>query len=427
MNASSVHSAQPRLLAGFTPATSVIKEDYEDFVVEELPLYPPCGTGTHTYFLLEKRGLSTMQAVQDIAQALNVRRRAIGYAGLKDARAVTRQWMSVEHVAPEQVQSLQIARMQVLTTARHTNKLHLGHLAGNRFEIKVRRTEGHRLAELQDALGTLQRLGVPNYFGRQRFGGRGDAWEVGRAIVRGDVEEALDIVLGRPLPQDQGNVRRARQLYEASRYVEAGRAWPGLFRDERRALRALQRTGGKKKRAFLAIDHMLRRFYVSAYQSYLFNRVVAERLPTGLSQLLRGDLAWLHSKGAVFEVQDPRVEQPRADAFEISPTGPLFGYRMTHPSGQPEELESQVLASEAIEPAAFRSEKLRVKGERRPLRFQPADASIRLGADQRGAYLELRFTLQRGCYATSLLREIFADEPVVAAEAGETSGTEDPI
>src|SRR5690606_18406346 len=88
----------PRLLTDFEPLPGVIKEDYDDFVVEELPLYAASGAGTHTYFLLEKRGLSTMQAVNDMARALGVRRIDIGYAGLKDARAVTRQWMSVEHV-----------------------------------------------------------------------------------------------------------------------------------------------------------------------------------------------------------------------------------------------------------------------------------------------------------------------------------------
>ncbi|RMF72010.1 MAG: tRNA pseudouridine(13) synthase TruD, partial [Planctomycetota bacterium] len=158
----------PRLLADFTPAEGVIKGDYDDFVVEELPLYEPSGTGTHTYFVLEKRGLSTMNAVADIARALDVPRRQIGYAGLKDARAVTRQWMSVEHVEPDRVSQLELPRMRVLDVTRHTNKLRLGHLRGNAFRIRVRHTEPRRLAELQDALARLAQLGAPNYFGHQR-------------------------------------------------------------------------------------------------------------------------------------------------------------------------------------------------------------------------------------------------------------------
>ncbi len=407
---------QPLLLADFKPAAGLIKQDYEDFVVEEIPLYPASGSGSHTYFLLEKRGLSTMQAVADIARALNVRRRDIGYAGLKDARAVTRQWMSVEHVEPKRLKNLRIARMQVLEVSKHGNKLRLGHLVGNKFVIRVRQTEPHRLAEMQDALVVLAKKGVPNYFGRQRFGGRGDSWKIGKAIIRDDLEEALDLVLGRPTARDHGNVRRARQLYEQNKFAEAAHRWPGMFRDERRALKTLQRTGGKKKRAFLVIDRSLRKFYVSAYQSYLFNHIVADRLRTGLAQLLLGDLAWIHATGAVFDVTDPQVEQPRADTFDISPTGPLFGYRMTTPSGYAGEAEANLLSEEELTPDSFRSEQLRVKGARRPLRFQPTGTSIRLGADDRGPYLEPRFILPRGCYATSLLRELFTDQAIIGGE-----------
>lgn len=420
-------SEQPRLLAHFKPAPGRIKEDYEDFVVEELPLYPPSGAGTHTYLQVEKRGLSTMQAVHELARALNVSRRQIGYAGLKDARAVTRQWMSIEHVEPERLTTLQNPRMQILAVTNHTNKLHLGHLAGNAFVIKVRGTDTQRLAEFQDALAKLVQAGVPNYFGQQRFGGRGDVWAVGRAVVRGDLEEALNTLLGRPTSRDHGNIRRARQLYERGKYAEAARAWPGMFRDERRALQVLHRARGTKKRAFLAIDKALRKFYVSAYQSYLFNRVVAERLQTGLHQLWLGDLAWVHQSGAVFKVLDLQAEQPRADAFEISPSGPLFGYRMTQPTGDAAEIEARLAAAESLSPQAFHLNRLRVKGGRRPLRFQPADAAIGLGADARGAYLQLRFTLPRGCYATSLLRELFVDEWSPTGEQLESDSAEDPL
>src|SRR5262249_17897308 len=121
----------PRLLREFVPAPGVIKQDYDDFVVQETPLYPFSGEGTHTNFLVEKGGLSAMQAVHDLARALGVRRFEIGYAGLKDARGVTRQWMSVEHVEAERVRAVEIPRIRVLETTRHTNKLRIGHLRGN--------------------------------------------------------------------------------------------------------------------------------------------------------------------------------------------------------------------------------------------------------------------------------------------------------
>ncbi len=409
----------PRALQDFAPAPGLIKSDYTDFVVEEVPLYPFDGTGTHTLFLVEKAGLTTMQAVNDLAHALNVRRHEIGFAGQKDARAVTRQWMSVEHVAPERLTELQIPRLRVIETTRHHNKLRLGHLKGNFFIIRVRQTEPARLARLQDALAELVRRGVPNYFGHQRFGYRGDTWKVGRALVRGEVEEAMDLILGRPTEADHGDIRRARKAYDAGRYAEAARLWPGIFHTERRALRAIERTGGKRRKGIGAVDRSVREFYISAYQSHLFNQAVAARI-RNLGELWDGDLAWLHASGAVFRVESAAAEQPRADRFEISPTGPLFGYRMTEPAGRPAELEQSIFTAEQLDPERLREGPARVKGGRRPLRFQPADAQVSLGADERGPYLELRFLLPRGSYATALLRELFHAAPEAEPDSQET-------
>ncbi len=397
----------PRLLADFPRLPGLIKCHYSDFIVEEIPLYLADGQGTHTYFLVEKVGLTTFQAVQELALALNVPRHAIGIAGLKDARALTRQWMSIEHVEPDRLAGLRLPRIQVREVTRHRNKLRLGHLKGNSFTIRVRQSQPQRLPELERALAHLCTVGVPNYFGSQRFGYRGDTWQIGRAILRRQVDEAVDLILGKPAPKDHPRLRRARQLYECGQYAQAARLWPVLFRTERRALKALARCGGERLRAFAAIDRSTRSFYVSAYQSHLFNRVVARRLSAGLHVLWEGDLAWLHASGAVFRVQDPSREQPRADRFEISPTGPIFGYRMTTPQETAGRLEAELLAGEQLPADWARTRPLRVKGGRRPLRFQPGSPQVSVGSDDHGPYLELRFVLPRGSYATALLRELF--------------------
>jgi len=145
---------------------------------------------------------------------------------------------------------------------------------------------------------------------------------------------------------------------------------------------------------------------VSAYQSQLFNQVVAQRLES-IDRLWPGDLAWRHPQGAVFAVEDLEREQPRCDAFEISPTGPLFGYRMTEPRGKAGEMEAAILAAERMTPEDWRQgTQFKVKGARRPLRFQPHDVSVEAGRDASGDYIELRFRLESGCYATTVLREI---------------------
>jgi tRNA pseudouridine13 synthase len=401
---------ETKRLLGFQPLPGRIKSDYDDFVVDEVPLYEPSGQGTHTYFLVEKRGLSSAQAAQDVARALGRLQREIGLAGLKDARALTRQWMSIEHVPPEHLLVLRIPRLRILQATRHTNKLRIGHLSANRFMIRVRDTDTTRLGELRSAFMKLHKLGAPNYFGPQRFGSRGDTWLIGREVIRGNLPAALDQLLGRPSAVDTGEILRARELYDAERYAEALPHWPRLFREERRALGALIRRPTARKRAFLAIPQATRNLYVSAFQSRLFNQVVQERIES-LARLEAGDLAWLHRSGAVFEVVDPAAEQERADRFEISPTGPLFGHRMTWPQGLPGAVERRALEESGVTVDAFRSPYLRVKGARRPLRFRADDPDMALGADARGSYIELRFTLPRGCYATSLLREFFQAAP----------------
>lgn len=416
-------SQLPRLFEDFSRGTGTIKLDYEDFEVEEVPLYEPAGEGTHAYFLLEKRGLNTTQAISNIADAVGAKRRDFGYAGRKDSRAVTRQWVSIEHIEADKLLNLKIPRIEILDVRMHRNKLKLGHLKGNRFRIRVRQTQVDRLDGFRTKLDEVARIGAPNYFGPQRFGARGDNADIGRLILAGERDDALDLILGKPDVNDFGDILRARQLYDKGDYEGARTRWPGMFIDQRKALKALAITG-KKKRAFAAIDRAAIRFYVSALQSQLFNEVVALRLPHGLHTLHDGDLAWRHPQGAVFAVPDAAKEQPRADAFEISPSGPLFGRRMTPPEGLAAEQEAAVYEAANLPADAFKAGKGRAEGGRRPLRFPVHDASIAAAADEVGPFLEMKFELPRGCYATALLRELFDDETVSGLEAPDRANAE---
>ena len=116
----------------------VIKDRPEDFVVEELPLYPPSGEGGHTFFGVRKTGLSTFRAVDKIARALGISPRRIGYAGLKDAQAITWQILSVEGIPPDVILALDLPGLSFSWAERHPRKLKIGHLEGNRFTIRVR-------------------------------------------------------------------------------------------------------------------------------------------------------------------------------------------------------------------------------------------------------------------------------------------------
>ncbi|MEP0843383.1 MAG: tRNA pseudouridine(13) synthase TruD [Phycisphaerae bacterium] len=411
----------PFLTASIPGIGGRIKTRPEDFVVDEVPLYPARGEGTHTYFRIEKVGLATLQAVQQIARALGRPQHDVGYAGLKDADAVATQMLSIEHVDPQRIASLTLPRVRVLEVARHGNKLRLGHLAGNRFRIRIRGVEPRAVEQAGAVLEVLSRRGVPNYFGPQRFGARGDTWEIGKALLARDWAEALALMLGRPGPDDYGQVRRARELFEAGDYQAAARAWPYPFFHEKRLCRMILKYKGNAERVFRAVDKTMRRFYISAYQSQLFNQIVAARLET-LDELQAGDLAWRHANGAVFRVEDPAAEQPRCAAFEISPTGPLFGHRMTRAEGLPGQMEAALIAAEGTDPDQWlEGPAHKVRGGRRPLRFRPHEARVEAGRDDAGPFIEVAFMLESGCYATTVLREICKTDPLGPAARSEES------
>lgn len=387
-----------------------VKMRPEDFFVEELPLYEAGGSGPHVYAFIEKRGLSTREALSRVAQASGTSPRAVGAAGLKDTHAVTRQWVSVENAEPERLERASIADVRVLKVTRHTNKLKPGHLAGNRFRVRLRETtvsldEAARTAE--QVLATLARRGVPNYFGPQRFGNRCDNHLLGRAVIENDPTRVIDLFIGRPDPQlDSAIMLQARTCYAEGRYQEALDLWPRQIPERRRILKALVINRGSKNRAFHVMDRHLKGFFVSAYQSSVFNRVLSARMPD-IDKLLTGDMAYKHDNGACFHVEAAATEQPRCDRFEISPTGPLLGLRTTRLAGPAAEIETPILEAEGLGEKQLRQMKrLGARGGRRPLRFQPRHAAVSTGADDLGPYLELRFELDPGCYATTLLAEI---------------------
>lgn len=406
---SNTHNSLPFLTSQFDGIGGAIKTCEEDFFVEELPLYTPCGDGTHVYAQIEKKGMSTMDALAKIAKSLRITRKEIGYAGLKDARAVTRQWISIEHINPEKLLALDVPGIRVTKTDRHRNKLKLGHLACNRFVIRIRDLsmpvkESVKTAE--QVIAILVDKGVPNYFGGQRFGLRSETHLLGEAVSKNKINEFVDIFLGQPKIDELSTFAAARSFYETGDYSKALETWPYSYSDQRYALKALLANNGNKKKAYNTIDKHLKRFFVSAYQSDLFNQVLASRMPD-IDKLVVGDMAYKHINGACFRVDDDVLEQPRCDKFEISPTGPLLGSHMTSLTGPAGDIENLILDSAGLESTDLQQMgKFGGRGGRRPLRFQPQNTKITTGQNELGAYIELQFELDSGCYATSFIREI---------------------
>ena len=256
----------------------------EDFRVDELPLYPPTGEGAHTFLRIEKRVRTTEQVARALARAAGVPPRDVGYAGRKDRFAVTTQWFSVPGLSPEAALDLELPSARVVEAAAHPHKLRTGHLRGNRFELVVREVAADVAREAGRRLPRLVELGMPNRFGAQRFGRDGDNAERGRRLLAGELR----------------------------------------VRDRREA-----------------------RFLVSALQAEIFNQVLAAReLPLG--RVEQGDVAVVHASGGLFLVDEPEREAPRAQAFEISPTGPIFGTKTKRPEGLPALRESAALLAGGV-------------------------------------------------------------------------------
>jgi len=322
-----------------------LKTTPEDFVVEELPAYLPSGAGEHLYLWLEKRDVSADFLLDRLARALSVSRGDIGTAGIKDRRAVTRQWVSVPARSAALISELAMDGVTVLDSALHGNKLRTGHLVGNRFEIRLRgindsaATVAPRLVEL------LKARGVPNLYGDQRFGIDDQTLSLGLSILRGD-----------------------------------------------RSPRSIPYS----KRKFLL------RLALSAVQSAMFNEALAERLRAGtLDQVQPGDVMQVTASGGCFVAEDTAVEQHRRDSGETVITGPMYGPRMKSAEAEVREFESGVLSRWGFEASAFEKFPDLTSGTRRPYLVPAGNLEATLDNDS----LLLRFQLPAGAYATSVVRE----------------------
>jgi tRNA pseudouridine13 synthase len=392
----------PYLTADIPGTGGVIKESPEDFIVTEIPAYEPSGSGEHLYLTFEKRGITTLEAIRRIAGRLKVSDRDVGYAGMKDAVGVTRQTISLQGTRSEDALALQLDGITICSAILHSNKLKPGHLKGNSFQIAIRGADRNAAESAATILGILRRRGVPNWFGYQRYGAQGNSHLVGAAMLRHDWRKAVDCLIGVPDVVRDAEWRSAISAYQQGDLAEALRCMPRHCRSEREILQRLTTRPDAWDKAFSVIHPRLKKLYLSAFQSYLFDKVVERRLES-LDRVMEGDLAWKHINGACFLVEAVEAEAPRAESFEISASGPMFGSRMTQPAGAVLAMEQQILEDEGLRCADFDlGSGLRMEGGRRPLRVPLGDSTCQVEGDM----LKLEFSLPRGSYATSVVREI---------------------
>lgn len=339
----------PYLTESIPPVDGRFAEALEDFEVEEIPAYEPSGEGEHMFVHIEKRDLTTPYAVEALCRATGARSDMAGWAGLKDRRGITRQWVSLFGASREAIQGAQIEGLRVLSVTPNGQKLRTGHLRGNRFRIRLRGVSASAMRDVERVFEQVDREGLPNYFGEQRFGRSGD------------------------------NAQRALQWIR-----DGGRAPRGRFQ---------------------------RKLLVSALQSELFNERVAERVRgKALGTVMPGDLVQKHDSGGMFVADDVAEAQARADRWEISPTGPMFGAKMRWPEGQARDAEEALLASRGLGPEHLAAVQRYGAGTRRLVRVRPSHISLSHSNDQ----ASIEFALPSGSYATVVVREILKQDALPA-------------
>ncbi len=391
-----------------------LKSVPEDFRVEEIPQFDCTGDGTWLHLLIRKRDLSTFEVVERLASALNLRKGDIGYAGIKDKRAVTVQWMSVPRWVEPRLESLELCDVEILDQRPHRHRLRAGDLAGNRFDIVIRETVPEALDRARAILAVLSRRGVPNLFGPQRFGTRENSDLLGRALLKGDWDEVLRQLLGSPSPLERDpRVLAARRLFDEGRTEQAESTFPAEFRVERAVLRRLTETADARL-AVTRIPRPLRFLFVSAFQSRVFNDCLAKRLDT-LDDVIDGDVLFDHRFESCFSVQEAESERSDVHAFRRSAAGPVFGKGMMRARGAAEALEARVFEQRDVDPASPGNPEAGVslRGERRSYRARLEDCQV--DAAQEG--LRLKFELRRGSYATAVLKEIMKSPDALADES----------
>ena len=399
------------LTAGVPGIGGRLKQRPADFVVDEVPLFQPAGAGDYLLVRAEKHRRLTTDVARFLAEHFDVPREAVGFAGLKDKHAITRQNFTIEGGDPDRAATFQNTHVRIVDVDRDERPLCRGKLKGNAFNIRIRDVDPSRVIHARRVLDTLVERGAPNYTGEQRFGYRRENHLLGRHLLRGEYRAFLDRMLGMPQETDKPKSKRARELYEQGELHAALEAWSKVHRFERQALGPLTR-GAPPGDAVNGIDLTQRELLISSFQSEVFNRLLHQRVSAGtLSTLELGDLCFKHTTRGVFEVYDVDREQPRCDGHEISPTGPMPGWRCTQPGGEIAAREAAALAETGVTHADLAEGDYTAEGSRRALRMLVTHPDISAGVDEHGAYIRVGFELSRGCFATTVTREIMKPPP----------------
>lgn len=399
-----------------------IRAEPEDFQVREVLIdgsilpdqRPPPRPGQWTWGIIRKRGIDTFTMVDRLSRRLKVPLSRISYAGLKDAKAITVQAVSILGVRPQDLLGLRDEDFEVLDAFTMDEPCTSKSIYGNRFDIVIR--GGNE--DIEETLEEIRERGLPNFFGYQRFGTRRpNTHIIGKKIIEEKFEEAIAEIAGSPRQEEPEVAREARELFDSGRLREAMDLYPAGYRAERLVTSYLLSHSGDFVGALRQLPLELLRLYVESYQSYLFNKSLSERIGRGLpiNSAIEGDnvllldekgLPTIHRMVVTGAVKD-RINSLIARG-KVAVAGALIGYKTNEATLR--EWEKDILREEGVGPRSFRLKAIpeaSASGGWRVLDASPRIDSIEFKP------LRLSFLLRRGMYATILIRELIKpDNPI---------------
>ncbi len=395
-----------------------IKQSEDDFFVEEIPDVDFHDSGRYVVLRVIKKNWDTMNFVRVLSNALHISRKVIGYAGTKDKRALTVQYFSIPlkyDGLVDRIQKIRIKDAKIEIAGYMNRGLKLGDLIGNLFKVKV--DSPSHSEKIPVITEELREKGIPNFFGIQRFGTlRFITHEVGKLILLRDYSEAFWVYVAKPSEVEDGEIRRIREDLWNERDPKMGlRELPKYLIYERTLLQKL-REGKSEIEALLSLPKNLKLMFIHAYQSYLFNRLLSERIAEfdSLRIIEKRDYADFpaRKKGHVVSSEEfVRVSDANFRRVKfLAENGyaflalPLPGYG-TESEGWSGEKLNELLHEEGVELDSFKNQypEFSSKGSYRAAEIPFDFDDLEIEANDSAAVF--RFFLPKGCFATSLLRE----------------------
>ena len=398
----------------------IIKESLEDFIVKEILysfIHEIKGSKDYIWLYIKKESIDTPTLLYRLSKCLKCPISKIAAGGLKDARSVSYQYISIPVSCFNSTISKCFSRnIVILKTFYMPIAISTTMLYGNAFSVVIKEPVVGKEIAMNRIINVFEEAskggGIPNFFGYQRFGSiRPVTHLIGYYILKNKVEDAIREIVGDPFPLENERVKEARRLFNENKYKESLITFPPKYYYERFIIRMLIKTRGNFRKAFNKIPFFMKRIFIEAFQSYLFNRMLSLRILRGysLNKAYKGDyIGFINSRGEIGLIRlKNSINEEKIDGYSKVLLAPIIGIKTKAFVGILKELYGDILNQEGVSLSNFKKNKLlkylSAYGGYRVLSFIPEETLIELIHEND---IKINFILRRGTYATTFLREI---------------------